>query len=42
MVPGELIVMIGCMVSGGLMVMIGVHGTGRVKSNDRGAWYWES
>ena len=29
------------MVPGELMVMIGVHGTGRVNGNDRGAWYWE-
>ena len=30
------------MVPGGLIVMIGVHGTGRVNSNDRCALYWES
>ena len=29
------------MVPGELMVMIGVRGTGRVNSNDRGARYWE-
>ena len=42
MVPGDLMVMIGCMVPGELIVMIGVHGTGRFNGGDRGAWYWES
>ena len=30
------------MVQGQLIVMRGVHSTGRVNNNERGAWYWES
>jgi hypothetical protein len=29
------------MVLGRLMVIIGVHGSGRGNGNYRGAWYWE-
>ena len=30
------------MMSGDLMLMIGVHGTGKVNVSDRGVWYRES